>query len=156
MLKIKVLCVGKIKEDYFEKALAEYKKRLSRFCDFCIDEIPESRLGGESFSDIQKALAEEAKVILKKAEGMTIVLDRLGKQTDSVEFAQLLKKASIDFGKATFVIGSSHGVDESVKQRADCLISFGKITLPHQLFRVVLVEQIYRGFGINNNSPYHK
>ena len=68
MLKIKVLCVGKIKEDYFEKALAEYKKRLSRFCDFCIEEIPESRLGGESFSDIQKALAEEAKVILKKAE----------------------------------------------------------------------------------------
>lgn len=156
MLKIKILCVGKIKEDYFEQALAEYKKRLSRFCDFCIEEIPESRLGGESFSDIQKALAEEGKAILKKAEGMTVVLDRLGKQTDSVEFAQLLKKASAEFGKATFVIGSSHGVDECVKQRADCLISFGKITFPHQLFRVVLAEQIYRGFGINSNSPYHK
>ena len=156
MLKIKILCVGKIKEDYFLEALAEYAKRLSRFCDFCTEELAEARLNGESAVEITRALEEESKTILKKAEGYVVLLDRTGRAVDSPELAKIIKKVSDGVGKITFVIGSSHGVAPTVRQRADEVISFGKITFPHQLFRVVLAEQIYRGFCINNGSSYHK
>jgi len=156
MLKVKIVCIGKIKEDYFLDGIAEYAKRLSRYCDFSITELAESKLNGESFAEVQRALAEESKNILKHTEGYTVLLDRTGKMVDSMEVAGLLKKAQNTVGKVTFVIGSSHGVDQQVRTQADDVISFGKITFPHQLFRVVLAEQIYRGFCINGGANYHK
>ena len=156
MVKVKIVCVGKIKEDYFLSALAEYVKRLSKYCDFSIDEVAESKLNGESTAEIKKALAEESKGILKRTEGKVVLLDRVGKTTDSQGVADLLREAQNGQGKITFVIGSSHGVDDTVRDNADYIVSFGKITFPHQLFRVVLAEQIYRGFCINSGSNYHK
>lgn len=156
MLKVKIVCVGKIKEDFFEKALAEYGKRLSRFCDFKIEEIAESRLNDETAADVACALEEEGKSILKKADGLTVLLDRQGVEASSFDMAKLLKSSADVKGGITFIVGSSHGVSQSVFQRADKVISFGKITFPHQLFRVVLAEQIYRGFTIINGSAYHK
>ena len=156
MLKVKIVCVGKIKEDYFLDAVAEYAKRLSRYCDFSVDEIAESKLNGESPAEIQKALAEESKSIIKRAEGYVVLLDRTGKMVDSPEIAGLLKRAQNAQGKVTFVIGSSHGVEQEVRTKADEVISFGKITFPHQLFRVVLAEQIYRACGILAGTKYHK
>jgi len=156
MLKVKILCIGKIKENYFIDALGEYAKRLIRYCDFCIDELAESKLKDETPTEIKKALVEEGKNILKRVEGKLVLLDRVGKMVDSFDVANILKEASSTTGKVTFVIGSSHGVSQEVKDKADLTISFGKITFPHQLFRVVLAEQIYRGFCINAGSPYHK
>lgn len=156
MLKVKIVCIGKIKENYFIDALGEYTKRLIRYCDFCIEELAESRLKDETPTEIQRALVEEGKNILKKAEGKLVLLDRVGKMVDSFDMANILKEVATTTGKITFVIGSSHGVSQEVKDKSDLSISFGKITFPHQLFRVVLTEQIYRGFCINAGSPYHK
>ena len=156
MLKVKILCIGKIKENYFIDALGEYAKRLIKYCDFSIDELAESKMNTETPTEIKKALEEEGKNLLKRVEGKLVLLDRVGKMVDSFDMANILKETSSTTGKVTFVIGSSHGVSQEVKDKADLMISFGKITFPHQLFRVVLAEQIYRGFCINVGSPYHK
>ncbi len=156
MLKVKILCVGKIKEDFFTMALAEYGKRLSRFCDFKIEELPEYRLNGETTADIARAKDEEGKSILKKVDGAMVLLDRQGVLVSSTDVAELLGYSATAKGSVTFVVGSSYGVSQAVFNKADKVISFGKITFPHQLFRVVLAEQIYRGFTILNGVNYHK
>lgn len=150
MKKITILCVGKIKEKYFTDAIAEYKKRLTRYADFNIVELPD---GG----DRPNAKQKESELLLEKMKGYNMLLDLKGKPISSEELSTTLSKAFTD-GKTqvNLIIGGSHGVENTVLQKADMVINFGKITFPHQLMRVVLSEQIYRAMCIENNTPYHK
>ena len=145
MIKVNVVCVGKIKEEYLRQACAEYAKRLSRFCSLEIKELAEGR-----------NLKEEAASILKNAKGYKIALCVEGGQLSSPALASSVK-ALVDKGsEITFIIGSSCGLDEEVKRAADLRLSFSPMTFPHQIMRVILLEQIYRAFMINSGSEYHK
>lgn len=150
MQKIRIVAVGSIKEKFFTDAIAEYKKRLSRFCEFEIIEVPEKA----NLPQSQK-IVEESKLLLEKCKGKLILFDRAGSDTSSEQLATLLK-ANQEEPLLTFVIGGSNGVSENLKKAAYKTIKFGNLTFPHQLFRVVAVEQIYRAETINNNLPYHK
>lgn len=144
MVKISFLCVGKLKERYLREAQAEYEKRLSRFCKTEIRELPE-----------QRTLEREAEDILKGLRGYTFALAIEGRQRSSEEFAAELKALCDKGSEITFVIGSSCGLHGSVKERAD-LLSFSRMTFPHQLMRVIALEQLYRAFMINAGAEYHK
>ena len=145
MIKVRLVCIGTLKEDYLRAACAEYAKRLSRFCDLEITELPE-----------RPTLKEEGADVLKRLRGHVIVLAVEGKGCSSEAFAADLKRL-VDRGEEiTFVIGSSRGLDGAVKRAAAGLLSFSGMTFPHQLFRVLLLEQIYRAFMINAGSEYHK
>ncbi len=145
MLRVNLVCVGKLKEKFFADAVAEYAKRLGRFCAFRIAELPERR-----------TLAEEAPPILRELKGFVIVLAVEGKKLSSKQLAARLGALAAQGKEVTFVIGSSCGLDGSVKERADLLLSFSDMTFPHQLMRVIACEQIYRAFMINAGSEYHK
>lgn len=144
MVKARLVCVGKLKESYLKEAAAEYCKRLSRFCKLEICELPE-----------RATLAQEAEEIVKHLRGRTFVLAVEGKQRTSEEFAAEIKSVCDSGAEMTFVIGSSCGLHESVKADAR-LVSFSKMTFPHQMMRVILLEQIYRAFMINAGAEYHK
>ncbi len=157
MIKIKVVCVGNLKEQYLLSAQTEYSKRLGKFCKLDIIECQEQKIDNvNSVGSIQKALEQEATLIQKHLSGYVIVLDVLGKQFTSEDFADVIQKTTLSDSQITFVIGSSHGLSDSVKQKANLRLSFSKFTFPHQLMRVVLLEQIYRAMCINNNVTYHK
>lgn len=145
MIKVNIVCVGKIKEEYLRAACAEYIKRLSRFCKTEIKELAEGR-----------NLREEAAAILKSAKGYKIALCVEGGQMSSPALAKSLGSLVDKGEEITFIIGSSCGLDDSVKQAADLRLSFSQMTFPHQLMRVILLEQIYRSFMINAGSEYHK
>lgn len=156
-MKFKIVAVGKIKEEYFRQAIAEYTKRISRFATVEIVEVDECTFNGmPNDKQIQNILDTEAKTILQKAEGCVIALDIDGKQFNSVALSRFVAENKQSHSTFTFVIGSSNGLSQLVKSKADLRLSFGKITLPHQLCRVVLCEQIYRACCIENNVPYHK
>lgn len=145
VVKLNIVCVGKLKERYLREAADEYLKRLSRFCKTEIKELPELA-----------SPKEEAEEILRALKGRIIALALEGKSCSSEQFAKGLKSC-IDRGEeVTFVIGSSCGLDSRVKERADGLLSFSQMTFPHQLMRVILLEQIYRAFMINAGAEYHK
>ena len=145
MIKINIVCVGKLKEDFFRLAVAEYLKRLSRFCRAEVIELPEGRRP-----------ADEAPAILKRAQGAKIALCVEGKKLSSEGLAALVK-GYVDGGRnMSFIIGSSEGLDPSVKAAADVRLSFSDMTFPHQLMRVILCEQLYRAFMINGGGEYHK
>lgn len=145
MQKINIVCVGKIKEEYFRSAIAEYLKRLSRFAKVEIRELPEG-----------KSIKAEAEPVLRAAHGYKIALCVEGTSLSSEEFAQQIK-ALCDLGEEiTFIIGSSDGLDKEVKDKSDLKLSFSQMTFPHRLMRVILLEQIYRAFMINSGSEYHK
>ena len=145
MVKVNMVCVGKLKEGYWRDAVAEYAKRLSRFCRLEICELPEKR-----------SLEEEAEGILPRLRGFVVVLAVEGKALSSEALAAKMKALSSAGAEVTFVIGSSCGLDARVKERADLLLSFSQMTFPHQLMRVILLEQIYRAYMINAGSEYHK
>lgn len=145
MVKIYFVCVGKLKEGYWRDAVAEYIKRLSRFCKAEIRELPE-----------RASLKEEADDILKSCKGYTVALAVEGAGCSSERFAQKIKSLCDRGEEMTFVIGSSCGLHESVKARADELLSFSDMTFPHQMMRVILAEQVYRAFMINAGAEYHK
>lgn len=153
---VRLICVGKLKEDFYRAAAAEYIKRLGRFGGVEITELAEARIGRESDAEIAKALEAEGLEIVKRLSGRVVLLDIGGKQMSSPELAGVIDESLASGGGITFVIGSSHGVCEAVKSKADIRLSFGRITYPHQLIRVVVLEQIYRGFSIINKTPYHK
>lgn len=145
MQKVRIVAVGKLKESFWREAVAEYVKRLSRFAEVKIVELPE-----------RATLEEEAKDIFAVLRGYVVALAVEGESLSSEKFAALIKKQT-DAGKElAFVIGSSCGLFDEVKRAADFRLSFSDMTLPHQLMRVVLCEQIYRGFMINAGSTYHK
>ncbi len=145
MQKVNIVCVGKLKEKFYAEAVSEYCKRLTRFAQVTIKELPEKR-----------TLAEEGELILKELRGYVIVLAVEGHKLSSESLAEKVKTLC-DAGKEmTFVIGSSCGLDSKVKNAADYLLSFSDMTFPHQLMRVILCEQVYRAFMINSGSEYHK
>lgn len=159
-MNIKIIAIGKLKEDYLKSAMDEYTKRLGRFAKLTIVELPEARLPDKpSEKDEAKVKEAEAAAILAKIERneFVICLSPSGKQMDSSSFAGLLQeKAVYGVSSITFVIGGSLGLGTEVMQRSDLKLSFSKMTFPHQLFRVILLEQIYRAFKINHNETYHK
>ena len=160
MIHINVLCVGKLKENYLKDAIEEYSKRLSKYCILNIVELPEGKIpSNPSEKDIENVKIKEGINIISqlKNDTYTICLDLKGKQFSSEEFSEKLENISTNYSSTiTFIIGSSHGLSDAVTSKANELISFSKMTFPHQLFRVFLLEQIYRAFKIINNENYHK
>lgn len=152
MLKINLVCVGNLKDRFFIDASNEYAKRLSRFCELKITELKEYT----NMDSIQQTKEKEGEEILKNVKGYFVLLDVKGNQISSEDFAETIANISIAYSEITFVIGGSNGVSEEVKQRANQNLSVSKMTFPHRLFRVMLLEQIYRAFTINNNIAYHK
>ncbi len=153
-MNINIVCVGKIKENFYKDAVSEYAKRLTRFCKFNVVEVAESRL--ES-NDINKVKVIEGKSIISKLKGYVIILDLAGVMLTSTDLAEKIDDLQTSgVSEITFVIGGSYGLSDEIKQKADFTLCFGKITFPHQLMRVILSEQIYRAFMINSNSEYHK
>lgn len=159
-MKITVICVGKIKESYFRDAIFEYSKRLSKYTTLEIVEVADEKTS-ENSSDREIALIQdkEGKRILShiKDGALCIALAIQGKKMDSVAFSDYIAKR-MEEGKSqiTFIIGGSLGLSEEVMKRCKYSVSFSDMTFPHQLMRVVLLEQIYRGFRILNHEPYHK
>ena len=145
MIKVNFVCVGNLKEKFFVDAANEYLKRLSRYCRAEVKEIAERRTPEEEADDILRAL-----------RGTVIVLAVEGKKLSSEGCAARLKRIADAGGEITFVIGSSEGLSERVKARADGLLSFSDMTFPHRLMRVMLLEQTYRAFSINAGAKYHK
>ena len=156
-MKFKIVAVGKIKEKYLSDAIGEYVKRISRFATVEIVEVDECKSYGEQVDkEIERVKKQEGEWILQKLEGYVVAMDIDGKAVDSGQFSKLIAEQKQRYSTFTFVIGGSNGLSDEVKQRADYRCSFGKITLPHQLFRVILTEQLYRACCIENNVPYHK
>ena len=159
-MKIKLVTVGKIKEKYLKDGIAEYSKRISRFAAVEMIELADEKTPDRaSDSENEKILNLEGNRILSKIgdREFVVVLAIEGKTLSSEEFSKQLEQASINgFSTLTFVIGGSLGLSPQVKKRANLSLSFGRLTLPHQLMRLVLVEQIYRAFTIQQGSPYHK
>lgn len=159
-MNITLLCVGKIKEAYYREALAEYVKRLSKYCRLNVIEVADEQTPDKA-SDIEVAaiLKKEEERILSKipANSHVISLAIEGKSLDSVAFSSLIDDLGIS-GKSNicFIIGGSLGLSDNVKSRSDMLLSFSKMTYPHQLMRVILTEQIYRAYRIIKGEPYHK
>lgn len=146
---MKIICVGKIKEKFFRDAIEEYVKRISKYTKLEIVEIPD-----ESDFNLKK---EGDKILSKiKDSDYVITLEIEGNSLDSLEFARKIDNNFNSNKNLTFVIGSSYGLDNLVKQRSNYRLSFSKFTFPHQMFRVMLLEQIYRAYKINNNENYHK
>lgn len=159
-MNIKIISVGKLKEKYLKQGIAEYEKRLSRFCKIKLIEVSDEKAPENlSAAEMKNVKHKEGERILSKIKEKEYVyaLAIEGKQRSSEEFAKEVQNLTT-YGKSdiTFVIGGSLGLSPAVLQRADTKISFGKLTLPHQLMRLVLIEQIYRNFMINSGSPYHK
>ena len=153
-MQVNIVCVGTLKEQYWVDAIKEYSKRLTKFCNFSIVELKEENITDMNL--VSKALQKESEEILKHLKGYIVVLDIAGKNISSEELAQKIKDVQQNYSTITFVIGSSFGLSEVVKQKAHFKLSFSKLTFPHQMFRVMLCEQIYRAFCINNNIKYHK
>ena len=159
MISVRLVCVGKLKESWLSAACAEYVKRLSRYCSLTVTELAEHTLPEKpSAAQISAALEKEGAEIIKACEGCYAVAACVeGTQMSSEELSQTLDRLSADGkGKLAFVIGSSHGLSDTVKRRADMRLSVSKMTFPHQLFRVMLLEQIYRAFSISAGATYHK
>ncbi len=159
MLGVELLAVGRLKEDYLKAACAEYSKRLSAYCRLNIAEINESRLSAQpSAAEIEKALKEEGTEISRRiSAGYTIAMCIEGKQLSSGGFASLIEKLPLS-GKSglNIIIGSSYGLSEEIKKNADLCLSMSEMTFPHQLARVMVLEQLYRAFMINSGHKYHK
>lgn len=161
MLNVNLITVGKLKESYLRDACAEYQKRLQAFCKLNIVELNESRLpDSPSEKEIKTALSNEGKAMMSLLGGNScynITMCIEGKQLSSVKFAEKLEKISVD-GKSTvnIVIGSSFGIADEIKAMSDFKLSMSEMTFPHQLARVMLLEQLYRAFQINSGGKYHK
>lgn len=159
MIKITLIALGKLKEKYLADAVSEYKKRLSRYCSLDICEIEPVRLSDKpSEAEIKNALEKEAQLISKKipSGGKVISLCVEGKEMPSEQLAKSIEIFCNAGQNITFIIGSSYGLCEAVKKQSDIKLSLSQMTFPHQLFRVMLLEQVYRAFKINEGSTYHK
>ena len=159
-MNISIICVGKLKEKYWTDAVAEYSKRLKSYCSLDIVELKESRLPDKAGAAEELAVKEaEGQEILRKLKDnvYVITLEVKGKELSSEKLAEKIDKLGIDgVSNIAFVIGGSLGLSEAVSQRADFKLSFSPMTFPHQMMRVILLEQIYRSFKINRNETYHK
>lgn len=159
MLHINIICVGKIKENFFREAITEYSKRLSRFCNLTITELADEKIPDNASSKIEQDIKEkEGNNILShiKKDSYVIALDLKGLEPDSVALSQKITKLSITNSNITFIIGGSLGLSEKVLSSCNEKLCFSKMTFPHQLIRIFLLEQLYRTFKIANNETYHK
>ncbi len=156
MLKINIIAVGDIKEEYLKNGINEYLKRLNRFANVKIVELKENNPLSNNERDINLAKNKDALEIKKKIKGYPICLDILGKSLDSVEFSKYIDKLSLNTSEISIIIGASNGLSDEIKSICKDKISFSKMTFPHQLMRLILLEQIYRAFTIINNISYHK
>ena len=159
-MNVKILCVGKIKEKFYRDAIDEYSKRLSKYCSINVVEVSDEKTAeNASPTEIDIIKDKEGERLLKHIgdRDYVIALAILGKQYDSVAFSKYIEDLGIQ-GKSSivFVIGGSLGLSDNVLARANSQISFSKMTFPHQLMRVILLEQIYRAMRIAKNEPYHK
>lgn len=145
---IKIICFGKLKENYLINAVNDYFERINKYHKISILELKDS----ENIIDEEKELLK----IIQNDKSYKILLDIKGEEVSSIEFSTLINDKLTHFSSITFIIGSSNGVSENIKNFMNQKISFGKITMPHGLFRAVLLEQIYRSFKILNNESYHK
>ena len=150
---IKLICVGKIKEKYLQDAINEYKKRLSKYTKLDIIELKDI-----THPELDKVKKEEGELILRdiKSTDNVIVLDIIGHELTSLELAEKLEQLENKNSDLTFIIGGSYGLSDEVKKRANYSLSFSKLTFPHQLFRVIFLEQLYRTYKIRHNESYHK
>ncbi len=160
MLNVNIICVGKLKEKFLTDAIKEYSKRLSAFCKLNILELDETKLPDRvSDSDIANALKSESEKILAKVgkDAFVIAMCIEGKMMSSEELSKLFDRISVE-GKSRvdIIIGSSFGLSDEVKKRADLRLSVSPMTFPHQLFRVMILEQVYRAFQISTGGKYHK
>lgn len=151
MLNINIVCVGKLKEQFWKDAEKEYSKRLTKFCNLKIIEIDDVNQG-----EMLKDLEMEGKAILNQIKGKPYLLAIKGKEYSSEDFAEELENLKLNNSQISFVIGGSNGVSNDVVKKIPNKISFGKVTYPHNLARIILLEQIYRAFMINSGSKYHK
>lgn len=156
-MEFNVVCVGSLKENYLKEAQKEYLKRILGYSKINIIECKEADYKDLSQESINKAKKIEAESILKNLKGYVIALEIDGKQLTSVEFSNHIKKLEVNgISQVSLIIGGSYGIFEELSNKANLKLSFGKFTLPHQLMRVVLLEQIYRALTIMNNKTYHK
>ena len=159
-MNITLVTVGKLKEKYLKQAIDEYSKRLGRYCKLDIIELADEKTpDNASEREEQQIKEKEGRAILSKIKDTSYVvaMDLNGKQITSEEFSGFIERCGVTGNSnIVFVIGGSLGLSDEVKKRADYKLCFSKMTFPHQLFRVMLLEQIYRGFRIINNEPYHK
>ena len=159
MIKITLITIGKLKEKYLRDAVEEYAKRLSRYCKLDIIELsPVTLSDNPSQSEIDTALLKEAEIIEKRIPDGSVVtaLCIEGKSNTSEQLAEFVEKNTNEGKNMCFIIGSSFGLSDTVKQKSNLKLSLSAMTFPHQLFRVMLLEQIYRAFKINEGSTYHK
>lgn len=161
-MKISIVSVGKIKESFFREAIIEYSKRLSKFCTLNIIEVDEVVAKVENESGTKKSIEDEGRDIIVKIDSFAknsfvFALDIDGKELSTIDFKNKISEIKLSgVSDIIFVIGGSYGLSDEVKKRANMRLSFSKMTFPHQLFRIILLEQIYRAFKIANNEPYHK
>ena len=161
-MKISIVSVGKIKESFFREAISEYSKRLSKFCTLNIIEVDEVVSKVENDASIKKSIEDEGKDIIAKIDSFAknsfiFALDIDGNELSTIDFKNRISDIKLSgVSDIVFVIGGSYGLSDEIKKRANMRLSFSKMTFPHQLFRVILLEQIYRVFKIENNEPYHK
>ncbi len=159
-MKIKIICVGKIKENFYKEAITEYAKRLSKFTSFSVIEVSDEKTDEKaSQKENELVLSKEGKRILEQIgnDDYVISLCIEGKPLSSVDFSKKISEVMLNgYSNISFLIGGSLGLSDEVKKRSDFKLSFSEMTFPHQLMRVILTEQIYRAFKIINNEPYHK
>ena len=158
-MKVSIICVGKLKEKFYAEAVCEYKKRISRFAGLEIVELPDERIpDNASEAELQAVKRREGERILAKIKPQSYVISLCveGKLLSSEELAENISHACMGASHIVFIIGGSLGLADEVKAASDLRLSFGRMTLPHMLMRVVLAEQIYRAFMINSGAAYHK
>lgn len=156
MVKVRILCVGKLKDKFFKDAFKEYEKRLKAFCKLEIIEIKDEK-ESPSVNKDEVINKEGNKLLSKMTGGYFIALEPYGKELDSVAFADKLENLiNTSQSPINFVIGGSHGLSKTVLDKCQFTLSFSKMTFPHQLFRIMLAEQVYRAFTIINHQTYHK
>ena len=156
-MNIKIIAVGKIKEQYLKDAIKEYEKRLSAFCSFSVIEVPAEQINEEALCEKYKEAEAERILSVIKPNSYIITLEIKGKMLSSEDFAEKLKEIGREgINDVSFIIGGANGLHERVTSISNFKLSFSKMTFTHQMVRLILAEQIYRGFKINSNEPYHR
>lgn len=158
MIHINIICIGKIKENYLKDAIQEYSKRLSKYCNLNIIELSDEKLPNNLSDKLISQIknTESDKIISQIKDSYVFCLDLKGKQFTSEEFSNKITNLSLNYSNITFIIGGTLGLSENVLAKSNELICFSKMTFPHQLIRVFLLEQLFRSFKIINNETYHR
>ncbi len=159
MLNINIICIGKIKEQYLKSAIEEYSKRLSRYCKLNILELPDEKIPDKLNDNLSNEIkTKECNNIINhlKKDSYIIALDLTGKELSSEEFSKTIENISMENSSISFIIGGSLGLTKALLNKCNKKICFSKMTFPHQLIRIFLLEQIFRAFKISNNETYHR